>query len=119
VPEGEQHSYFYRLKEYPPAATISSLQSYLQRYQILSATGIAEVETQGLTPAFLEYLFKLAKRYSATDLKRFADHKRHTLMLGFLVETRKVLLDHLVKMHDQYMLELCRHAKNAYEDKHL
>ena len=57
VPEGEQHSYFYRLKEYPPAATISSLQSYLQRYQILSATGIAEVETQGLTPAFLEYLY--------------------------------------------------------------
>jgi TnpA family transposase len=118
VPEGEQRSYFYRLKEYPPAATISSLQTYLQRYQTLSATGIAEVDTQGLTPAFLEYLFKLAKRYSATDLKRFADHKRYTLMLCFLLETRKVLLDHLVQMHDQYMLELCRHAKTAYEDKH-
>jgi len=95
VPEGEQRSYFYRLKEYPPAATISSLQTYLQRYHTLSATGIAEVAPHGLTPAFLEYLFKLAKRHSTTDLKRFADHKRYALMLGFLLETRKVLLDPL------------------------
>jgi len=33
APDDEQRSYFYRLKEYPPAATISSMQSYLQRYQ--------------------------------------------------------------------------------------
>ncbi len=118
VPEGEQRSYFYRLKEYPPAATISSLQAYLQRYFTLSATGITEVTPHGLTPAFLEYLFKLAKRYSATDLKRFTAHKRYALMCGFLLETHKVLLDHLVKMHDQYLLELCRHAKNAHEQQH-
>lgn len=72
----------------------------------------------GLTPAFLEYLFKLAKRYSATDLKRFTAHKRYALMCGFLLETPKVLLDHLVKMHDQYLLELCRHAKHAHERQH-
>jgi len=39
-------------------------------------------------------------------------------MCGFLLETHKVLLDHLVKMHDQYLLELCRHAKNAHEQQH-
>lgn len=118
VPEGEQRSYFYRLKEYPPAATISSLQAYLQRYFTLSATGIPGVTPYGLTPAFLEYLFKLAKRYSATDLKRFTAHKRYALMCGFLLETHKVLLDHLVKMHDQYLLDLCRHAKHAHERQH-
>ena len=118
VPEGEQRSAFYRLKEYPPAATISSLQAYLQRYHTLCATGIAEVTAEGLTPAFLEYLFKLAKRYSAHDLKHITDHKRYTLMVGFLLETRKVLLDHLVQMHDQYLQEMCRHAKKAYEEQH-
>lgn len=118
VAEGEQRSLFYHLKEYPPAATVSSLQTYLQRYRLVAATGITEVEPHVLTPAFLEYLFKLAQRYNATDLKRFADPKRYTLMLGFLLETRKVLLDHLVQMHDQYMLDLCRHAKNAHEQKH-
>lgn len=39
-------------------------------------------------------------------------------MSCFLLETRKVLLDHLVQMHDQYLLDLCRHAKNAHEKKH-
>jgi len=71
-----------------------------------------------MTPTFLEYLFKLTKRYSAADLKRFADHKRYTLMLGFLLETRKVLLDHLVQMHEQYFLDLCRHAKIVHEQQH-
>jgi hypothetical protein len=76
VPDGEQRSTFYHLKEYPPAPSISSIQAYLQRYHTVAATGIDDVELQALTPAFLDYLFQQAKRYSATDLKRFADHKR-------------------------------------------
>ncbi len=118
VPEGEQRSYFYYLKEYPPTATISSMQSYLQRYQTVAETGIDDFEIQLITPAFLDYLFNLAKRYSATDLKRFADHKRYALMICFLLETRKVLLDHLVTMHDQYVMDMCRQAKNIHEKKH-
>jgi hypothetical protein len=70
VPDGEQRSYFYHLKEYPPAPSISSIQSYLQRYQIVAETGIDAFENQVLTPEFLDYLFKQAKRYSAKDLKR-------------------------------------------------
>ena len=118
VPEGKQRSYFYHLKEYPPAATISSMQSYLKRYQTLAATGIDNFEGKMLTPTFLDYFFKQAKRYSATDLKRFADHKRYTLMICFLLETRKRLLDHLVTMHDQYVIDICRQAKNIHEKKH-
>ncbi len=118
VPESEQRSYFYRLKEYPPAATLSSIQSYLQRYQAVTETGMGDVEIQTLSPAFLDYLFQQAKRYSATDLKRFADPKRYALMIGFLQETRKILLDHLVTMHDQYVMEICRQAKNSHEKNH-
>jgi hypothetical protein len=39
-------------------------------------------------------------------------------MICFLLETRKILLDHLVKLHDQYVTEMCRQVKNAYEQKH-
>jgi TnpA family transposase len=39
-------------------------------------------------------------------------------MLAFLLETRKSLLDHLVTMHDQYLMEMCRHAKHLYEQQH-
>jgi len=118
VPEGEQRSYFHHLKQYPPAATISSIQSYLQRYQTVAETGIDDFEVHVLTPPFLEYLFKQAKRHSAKDLKRFADHKCYALMICFLLESRKVLLDHLVMMHDQYCLDICRQVKNIHEQKH-
>ena len=35
-----------------------------------------------------------------------------------MIETRKTLLDHLVKMHDQYLTDVCRHSKRSYEKKH-
>ena len=118
VSDGQQRSYFFHLKEYPPAASISSIQSYLQRYQTVAETGIDEFEIQVLTPEFLDYFFKQAKRYNANDIKRFADHKRYAMMICFLLETRKVLLDHLVTMHDQYVMEMCRETRNAHEKKH-
>jgi TnpA family transposase len=118
VPDGEQRSDFFHLKEYPPAPSISSIQSYLQRYQTVAETGIDDFEIQVCTPAFLEYFFKQAKRYNATDIKRFADHKRYTMMICFLLETRKALLDHLVTMHDQYVIDISRQTRNAYEKKH-
>jgi len=118
VPEGERRSYFSQLKQYPPTAKISSLKTYLKRYQTLSAIGINALEAQITKPAFQDYLFKLAKKYSAKELKRFNKHKRYALMICFLLETRKVLLDHLVKMHDQYITEICRESRNNYEKKH-
>lgn len=118
ISEGEQRSYFHHLKAYPPAASISSLQLYLKHYQTVTETGIGQFEARMLSPAFLEYLFEQAKRYSAKDLKRFAEHKRYALMVCFLLETRKRLLDHLVTMHEQYLLDLCRKARNIHEQKH-
>jgi len=52
VSDGEQRSYFYQLKEYPPAAKISSLRMYLNRYQTLSAIGLDDFATRVATPAF-------------------------------------------------------------------
>ena len=115
---GDQRSLFYLLKEYPPSATITSIQSYLKRYSSLDGTGIDAIESQVVDPAFMDYLYKLARRYNAKDIKRFKEHKRYSLMLCFLLETRKVLLDHLVKMHDQYIMDMLRKGKQIHEKKH-
>ena len=117
-PEGEQRSPFYELKAYPPSASISSLQRYLKRYAMLSEAHLEQFQSQSIDPAFLDYLFKMARRYSAKDGKRFNTHKRYAVMICFLLETRKVLLDHLVKMHDQYITDLCRHSRLAHEKQH-
>lgn len=115
---GDQRSLFYLLKEYPPSATISSIKSYLERYRTLADTGIDAVDAPAIEPAFLDYMYRLAKQYSAKDIKRFNAPKRYAMMLCFLLETRKVLLDHLVKMHDQYLMDLLRQGKRAHEKKH-
>jgi TnpA family transposase len=39
-------------------------------------------------------------------------------MFCFLIETQKILLDYLVKMHDQFLTDMNRHSKNAYEKQH-
>ena len=118
VPEGKQRSFFYYLKEYPPTATVSSIQLYLKRYQTLIDTGIDRFEATVLTPAFLGYCFQQAKCYKTKDLKRFSEPKRYTLMICFLLETRKTLLDHLVSMHDQCLMDMHRQVKNLHEKKH-
>lgn len=118
VPEGEQRSYFYQLKEYPPSAKISSLKNYLKRYRRLVETGIDDFDGQLINSSYLDYLSTVAKHYSTKDIKRFKEHKRYSLMFCFLVETQKALLDYLVKMHDQYIMDMCRHSKNAHEKKY-
>jgi len=118
VDQSEQRSLFYLLKEYPPSATIRSLKEYLSRYRLLEDTGIDQISSSIADPAFMNYLHRLAKQYSAKDLKRFKDSKRYALMTCFLIETRKILLDHLVKMHDQYIMDMLRHCKRSHEKKH-
>ena len=118
VRPGEQRSMYYQLKEYPPSAKISSLKRYLERYRVLNKIDIDSIKLHSIDQSFLNYLYRLTKRYSVTDLKRFGEQKRYSLMFCFLFETRKILLDHLVKMHDQYMMDMLRHSRRLHEKKH-
>lgn len=113
-----QRSMFYLLKEYPPSASISTIKDYLERYKALVETNIDSLESQIVNPLFMDYLYKLAQQYSIKDIKRFREHKRYSLVLCFLLEAHKILLDHLIKMHDQYITDLLRHGKRLYEKKH-
>jgi len=49
---------------------------------------------------------------------QFAPDKRHALAAAFLFEARKRLLDYLVEMHAQFMTEMQREARNAWEKEH-
>jgi hypothetical protein len=118
IQTGNQHSIFYQLKEYPPSATINSLKSYLKRYNALDQANLNDIETNFLDPSFMDYLYKLTRRYSAKDIKRFNKEKRYSLMTCFLLESRKVLLDHLVKMHDQFIMDMLRKSRHIHESKH-
>jgi len=118
VSEENRVSFFSRLKESPPSARISSLKTYLDRYKKVEKVTLEQFDSTSFSDSFADYLFRLAKYYNATELKRFKKQKRLSLLICFLLEVRKELLDNLVKMHDQYILDLSRKMRNLYEKKH-
>ena len=118
APEGEQRSFFHRLKEYPPSPTIKSMNRYLDRHREVQDLFLDGLGMPAVEPAFADYLSQIARGYSAKDIKRFQDERRYALMACFLHESRKVVLDHLVEMHDKFMLNMCRDAKSAHETQY-
>lgn len=118
LPQGEQRTFFFNLKKYPPSASISTLQNYLEKYNRLIEMGIDQMKEQLVEPVFQDYLYQLTKKYSAKDIKRFDRHKRYALMICFLLESRKQVLDYLVRLHDQYMTDMVRTSKNVYEKQY-
>ena len=116
--EDNQVSFFSLLKESPPAAKISSIKTFLQRYKKLEEITLEQFDSSTFSDTFTDYLFRLAKYYNATDLKRFKKQKRLSLLICFLLEARKELLDNIIKMHDQFMIDLSRRTRNRYEKKH-
>ena len=118
VSEDNQVSFFSLLKESPPAAKISSLKTYLERYKKLEEITLEHFDSSSFNSSLTDYLFGLAKYYNAADLKRFNKQKRLSWLICFLLEARKQLLDNIIKMHDQFMIELSRRTRNRYEKKH-
>ncbi len=118
APPEDQRSFFGRLKEYPPSPTPAAMKRYLERYRELDEFFRLGFERPKINGAFAAYLAETARGYDATDLKRFRDPKRYALMTCFLSERRKTLLDHLVQMHDKYVLDMRRDAKSAHEEQY-
>ena len=113
VPEGDQRSVLIRLKAYPPKATPTSINLFIERYTLLCSLGVGGLDFREVKPDLICYLAQLVRRYKAKDLKRFVPTKRHALVACFLFEVHKSILDYLVLMHDQYLITMNRRSRNA------
>jgi hypothetical protein len=118
VPPGQSRSLLFRFREYPPEATPASLVDYLDRYQEITSLGVTGFDLSGTPPAVIEHLAQLTRRYDVQALKRFAPETRTAMLVCFLVEAHKSLLDHLVAMHEQYITGLLRRSRHAFDERH-
>jgi hypothetical protein len=118
VPVGQNRSLLFRFREYPPEATPASLADYLDRYREITSLGVASFDLSGTPPAVIEHLAQLTRRYDVQALKRFALETRTAMLVSFLVEAHKSLLDHLIAMHEQYITGLLRRSRNAFDERH-
>lgn len=111
---GEGITWFQKLKEYPGASSISLLQDYLQRYHRVESINLSGVDISSVPAELAQHLYQLMKYYDAFRVRRFKPPKRYSLMLLFLNESKKVLMDYLIQLHDQYISNVCRECHNAH-----
>jgi hypothetical protein len=104
--------------QYPPEATSESILAYIERHQLLRSRRLHEIDLSGFHPHLLLHLYQLARKYDAQALKRFAPATRYALLSCFMVETQRTLLDHLARMHDQFLTPMCRRSRHAFEERH-
>jgi TnpA family transposase len=116
ISENNKISWFQKFKEYPGSSTIKLLNLYLSRYQKLIDLQLENIDISSIPIEFQKHLFGLAKYYDSWQIKRFKTEKRYSLMLAFLLEIKKVILDYIIQMHDQYITGVYRECNNAHEN---
>jgi Domain of unknown function (DUF4158) len=116
--DGDSRSRLFRLKEYPPHASAPAILKYIERYRLVEEIVANRITLGGVDSRMVDYLAQLAKRYDAQALKRFAPVKRYALVACFWSRHEKTLLDHVVEMHDQYLIDVCRRVHNAFEEQY-
>ena len=109
---------FYRFAAYPPEAKAKHSLTYLQRYGEISPLDLTPLQHASVSPALLQRLSTAVQTYDAQQLQQFAPDKRYALAAAFLCDARKRLLDYLVEMQAQFMTEMQREARHAWEQEH-
>lgn len=83
--------------------------NYLDYFEQLEKLGLMKLELSGFHHDVIEHLAKMGKHYSLQDLKQLASHsKRYAILICFLYETAKNILDLLVKMNSELLTEIQR-----------
>jgi TnpA family transposase len=113
----EKRSFFGIVKEFPPYASTAALNRYLEYYEKICKINLSNIDLSMLSNKLVIYCYQLANQYHADDMKRFAEPKRYTLLICFIIETRKILLDYVIALHDQFVSDMMRRSKNSFDEK--
>ena len=117
-PEGSRVSLFFEFAATPPEAKAANIAAWLRLYDELSQVEVAGLSLTGVSAGLITRLAATTKTYEAWQLRRFDEVKRHALAACFLYEAKTKLLDNLVLMHEQFMNETDRRARNEWEAQH-
>ncbi len=118
IPNESKISELASLKQYPPEATAQTILKYIERFEKLCELRVHEIDLGDFSVQKVIELSQLAKRYDVTTIKRFSQVKRNAIVECFLVESLKTVLDHIVEMHDQFLIKMKRRSSISYEKRH-
>ena len=107
-----------RFREYPHAPRPDHILEYLDRYDELRQMGATSLDLANIKTDVIVQFSSLVGAYTVTQLKRFGEKKRYSMVACFLSESARVILDYIVEMNDQYLTGMCRRARHAFEKEH-
>jgi len=108
------------LREAPSATTPDAINRSLRLVDELRDLDLSVVDLSGLlgvSTSTVSHYAELARRYDVAHLRRFATPKARAMVMCFLIEREKTLLDELVTMHHAYLVGLERRSRNTYRDE--
>jgi hypothetical protein len=111
VPESSNRSHLFRLKEYPPEGKPDTILAFLENYTWLRQIGVGEVRLQGCHPALIRQFAWAVRHNDAWHLREYPDERRHVLLVCFLLDALKTILDHAIEMS----IGMCRRSEHAFE----
>jgi TnpA family transposase len=108
------------LREAPADPTPDAINRSLRLANELRDLDLSAVDLSGLAGVgadTIAHYAELAQRYDVAHLRRFTTPKARAMVVCFLIEREKTLLDELVTMHHAYLVGLERRSRNTYRDE--
>lgn len=105
-------------KRPPPSPNALIINQFLTYFTTLEELKIPEIDLSSVNPKAIESLAQLAKNQSAWHLRRIKpDEKRYAILICFLVESAKTILDTIIDMHSLLLGDIERKSKNEFKQQ--
>lgn len=116
VDTGKQ-SALQRLKQPPGLPSPSAILRLLKRLEYIQSIGILQIDLSWLNNNYQRSLTHYAQRCSADRLRNLSQHHRYAVLICFLWQTYKDVIDFLVDMHDKLITKVYKRAQSDVDDR--
>jgi TnpA family transposase len=101
------------LRTSPQHASSDMMNQYLDYFEEIERLGILDCNLSAIHPDVIKELAQKGRYYDAFQLRDIASKvKREAIIICFLYETAKTILDYLVSLFKRILLDINRRAKN-------
>jgi TnpA family transposase len=105
-------------KRPPPSPNAAIINQFLSYFDILESLKITELDLSSINSKIIEYFAQLAKNQSSWRLRRIKpDEKRYAILICFLIESCKTILDTIIDMHSLVLGDIERKSKNEFKNQ--
>jgi TnpA family transposase len=116
VESGTSRSWFFRLKEPVPRATVAVVLEYLKHFEFLQTLQLERIDLRPLG-AWLQRYAQRVKSEDVAVIKRWTKDRRQVAMACFLMDRLRFVLEAIADLHGQFFHRLEKNAKKAFDEK--